>query len=316
VRLVLATSLAALVLAAPALASEPLSDVGISAPRLQVNAKGEALVTYRRAGGAIRRVLVWGAVNSHHPSPDVRQVRFRYDYAGGWGKYRRRYWRAFRDACRPYDGPRLAFLVTACKAPDGSYWAIQAWRRNLPHRGHPPWTAAQAAREFRVSHWTGEPAKLEAWTDWAFRGEAHGLFGRLTYGGVPVHGFSTTRDGGPLDRYGRNLYIDTFGSAYGRGWRRETSIVFRRPSGAFCYSFWPTRDVSLPGHPNNLRPAGNGRRYRITVAGPGVTADVVWEGRGLPDFDPRNPAHVEHERRMNERLLQVTAPDRFCPSQL
>jgi hypothetical protein len=316
VRPVLATSLAALVLAAPALASEPLSDVGISAPRLQVNARGEALVTYRRADGRVRRVLVWGAVNARHPSADGQQVRFRYDYAGGWGKYRRLYWRTFRDACRPYDGPRLAFLVAACRAPDGSYWAIQAWRRNLPHRGHPPWTATQAVREFRVSHWTGEPAKLEAWTDWAFRGEAHGLFGRLTYGGVPVHGFSTTRGGAPLDRYGRNLYIDTFGSAYGPGWRRETSIVFRRPSGAFCYSFWPTRDVSLPGHPNNLRPAGKGRRYRITVAGPGVTPDVVWEGKGLPDFDPRNPAHVEHERRMNELLLQVTAPDRFCPSQL
>lgn len=319
VRPVLAAAVAvvALTLAPAAAGSEPLSDVGISAPRLQVNAKGEALVTYRRANGTPRRVLVWGAVDARSPSSGLPQMRFRYDYAGGWGKYRSAsYWRTFRDACRPYDGPRLPFLVAACKARDGSYWAIQAWRRNLPHRGHLPWTRKQAVREFRLAHWTGEPAKLEVWTDWAFGGEAHGLFGRMTYRGTPVHGLASNRNGEPLDRYGRNLYIDTYDSAYGRGWRRETSILFRRPSGAFCYSFWPTRDRSLPGYPNNPRPAGHGQRYRITVAGPGVTPDVVWEGAGLPRFDPRNAAHVEHERRMNELLLRVTAPDVFCRTQL
>ena len=56
---------------------------------LKVNRKGEALVTYRRADGRVRRVLAWGAVNALAPTADVPQVRFRYDYSGGWGKYRR-----------------------------------------------------------------------------------------------------------------------------------------------------------------------------------------------------------------------------------
>ena len=70
------------------------------------------------------------------------------------------------------------------------------------------------------------------------------------FDGVPVHGFHTVKGtGAPQDRYGRSLYIDTFDSAYGSGWKRETSIVFRNPTGVFCYSFWPTNDVSLPGKP-------------------------------------------------------------------
>ena len=44
--------------------------------------------------------------------------------------------------------------------------------------------------------------------------------------------------------------------------------MFRTGSGAFCYSFWPTHDNTLPGYPNNPRPAGNGKRYRISVEGP------------------------------------------------
>jgi hypothetical protein len=133
------------------------------------------------------------------------------------------------------------------------------------------------------------------------------------YAGAPVHGFRSTRNGIPADGYGRNLYIDTLDSAYGPGWHRETSILFRKPTGSFCYSFWPTRDASLPGSPS--RPAGNGRRYRITVAGPGVTPDVVWEGAGLADFNPQNPEHVAYERRMDAIFMRLVAGDRFCPTQ-
>jgi hypothetical protein len=298
-------------------ASEPFADAGVAFVSLKANTKGEAAVTYRRADGKLRRVLVWGAIDARPPTVGVPQVSFRFDYAGGWGKYHQaRYAERLRSACGRYTGPALAYRVAACTLRDGSHWALQAWPRNLPHRGYPAWTTLQAAPELRISHFRGETARLEAHTDWAFDGEAHDLFGKLTYRGEPVHGFGTTRNGNPTDGYGRNLYIDTFGSAYGPGWKRETSIVFRKPSGAFCYSFWPTTDVSLPGYPGNRRPAGNGSRYRISVAGPGVTPDVVWEGKGLPDFDRRNPEHVAHEREMNALLLKLVAPDRFCPTQL
>src|SRR4029078_9613690 len=102
-------------------------------------------------------------------------------------------------------------------------------------------------------------------------------------------------------------------SAYGPGWKRETSIVFRNPTGVFCYSFWPTRDASLPGRP--ARPVGDGSAYRIEVQGPGVTpnlAVVVGEpGRWKPD----DTAKAALEERLKARQLELSQGDRFCPSQ-
>jgi hypothetical protein len=278
--------------------------------RLAVRANGTALVTYR-AAGRTRHVLASGAINALHPGSAARQVSFALDYTGGWATKRRLVWKTFGKTCLRYDGPALPWLVKACKSPDGSYWALQSWQLDLPHRGFPPWQARQTDWELHLSHWRGPIASLDVWTDWAFGGQAHDLFGRLRYLGVPVHGFRTTAGGAP-DSFGRSLYIDTFDSAYGPGWKRETSIVFRKPTGSFCYSFWPTNDVSLPGRPR--RPAGNGKRYRITVQGPGVTPDVAWEGAGLHDYTG-SAADAAYERRMNALFDQVVAGDKFCPSQ-
>ncbi|MDX6513028.1 MAG: hypothetical protein QOE36_2532 [Gaiellaceae bacterium] len=294
-------------------AASDLVDRNASAVRLAVSKNGKrALVTYRSAG-RLRRVLVFGALNALHPSTTQRQVRFQIDYTGGWETTGRVVWPRFGKRCGRYDGPVLAFVVAACKAPDGSYWALQSWQSDLPHRGYPAWKPSQDDWELHISHWRGPVAELQVWTDWAFGGQAHDLFGKLTYRGVPVHGFRTAGAGGPADGYGRSLYIDTHNSAYGAGWKRETSVVFRNPSGAFCYSFWPTHDRSLPGAPH--RPAGKGDRYRITVQGPGVTPDVAWEGPGLHEYDAGNPADVAYEQRMNRLLDEVTAPDRFCKTQ-
>jgi len=293
-----------LVAAVPAAASD-LLDVNASAISLKVNGS-RALVEYR-ANGHARHVLVWGAINARTPESGLPQVRFKHDYSGGLALEHRAMWKTFKNQCRPYDGPPLAYLVAACTAPDGTYWALQSWQRNLPHRGWEPWTDAQRAWELRISHWNGEMAHVELYADWAFHGDAHDIFGRMTYSGVPVHGFATTANGEPTDSYGRSLYIDTFGSAYGPGWERETSIVFRKPSGAFCYSFWPTHDVSLPGRP--ARPAGNGAKYRISVVGPGVTPDVTAE---TPDLGPYDPAV---ERQQDVLFTQVIAGDKFCSTQ-
>jgi hypothetical protein len=289
-----------------------LVDRDATAVRLRIQG-GVALLTYR-AHGRVRHVFVRGAINARNPDPAVPQVRFRIDYTGGREHRGRPRWRSFRGSCGAYDGPPLAWLVTACKAPDGSYWAVQGWQRMLPHRGYPAWRSSQTAWELRVSHWSGALARLEVYRDWAFGG-ADDLFGRLTYRSVPVHGFRSSANGAALDGYGRSLYIDTFGSAYGPGWRRETSILFRGPSGVFCYSFWPTQDVSLPGYPNNRRPAGKGTHYRLTAIGPGVTPDLLWEGAALHAFDPRRAADVAHERSMNELLDRLADADPFCKSQ-
>jgi hypothetical protein len=291
-------------LAAPAAASD-LLDLNARNVQLAVNG-GTALVTYQ-ARGLQRHVLVWGAVDARTPASGEPQVRFRHDYSGGLATQHRAVWVKFGHRCGAYDGPALAYLLVACKAADGSYWAVQSWQRNLPHRGFPAWTAAQSAWELRVAHWTGEIAHAELYADWAFNGDAHDIFGRLTYGGSAVHGFHTTANGEPTDSYGRSLYIDTLDSAYGPGWKRETSIVFRRPSGAFCYSFWPTHDVSLPDKP--ARPAGHGKRYRISVVGPGVTPDVVAEA---DDLGPYSPAL---ERKQDALFTDVIAGDKFCSAQ-
>src|SRR5689334_11304419 len=50
---------------------------------IQVNAKGQALITYRTSG-RLRRVLGWGAINARPSSSAGKQVAFRLDYSGGW----------------------------------------------------------------------------------------------------------------------------------------------------------------------------------------------------------------------------------------
>jgi hypothetical protein len=300
-----------MLVAASSSSASDLLDLNATGVSLEVNG-GTALVTYT-AGGRSRHVLVWGAVNARYPDASRPQVRFRKDYSGGLRSRGRAAWVRFRNRCRAYDGPRLSYFVVGCRAPDGSYWALQRWQRNLPHRGWTPWTDWQRAWELRLSHWTGPLARAELYTDWAFGGDAHGIFGRLTYLGAPVHGFHTTGNGEPTDGYGRSLYIDTLDSPYGPGWQRDTSVVFRNPTGSFCYSFWPTHDRSLPGAP--ARPAGVGKRYRISVVGPGVTPDVVADARDPGAWDPHDAGKVAWQRAQLRLFDRITSGDRFCPTQ-
>lgn len=270
-------------------ASSQLVDRNARNVTMLVNAKGEALITYR-ANGQLRHVLAWGAVNAIAPTRSRPQLAFKLDYAGGWGKYRRDYWVTFSGGCGRYDGPPLAWKVAACKAPDGSYWALQAWQRMLPNYGVTP-SVAQAAWELRLSHWTGSMATLVVMTDWAWHQWDH-LFGSYLYVGNPVFGFRSTSAGVPLDTFGRNIYVDTFNSAYGRGWRRENSFLTHTGTGAFCYSF----------NPHNLHPAGKGTAYRATVEGPGVTPDVLWQAAAPGPYDARvDAAANELERNLHDR---------------
>jgi hypothetical protein len=287
-------------------ASRPLYDANVEFRSLQVNAKGEALVTYRRRDGRVRRVLVWGAVNARHPTPGVPQVQFRFDYAGGWGKYRNgKYWSRFRNACRAYDGPALPLLVAACKAPDGTYWAVQAWQRRLPNLGFEPWLPEHTNLELHVSHWSGDLPVLEVYPNWTYGGEWQGVFGRLSYLGVPVHGFSATDRGVPKDFYGRNLHIDTLNSSYGPGWKREAGILTHKGTGTFCHSFVPQKPFAW--YPSQeLRPPAAGERHRVTVSGPGVLPVLQVEIPGLTKADRGRDAEF------NATFDRVMAGDRLC----
>ena len=278
----------------PARASEAITDTNARNVTLAVNTKGEALLTYIRANGTVRHVLAYGAINAIAPvNPAVPQIRFKYDYAGGWGKYRNaKYWMTFRNACQPYDGPALPYFVAGCKAPDGTYRALQSWQRLLPLLGFDAWKPEQVAVETHLSHWSGPLPELEAYAHWTYGGGSQGLFGRLTYLGQPVHGFASTRDGNPRDRYGRNVFIDTFNSAYGPGWKRESGILVHTPGGTFCHSFVPQKP--FPGYPSaEMRPAAPGERYRLSVMGPGVTPVVSVEIPGLSGADRQSSGSMD-----------------------
>lgn len=293
--------------ARPAQASE-LIDRNATSVKLQVNGSGQALLSYQ-ARGRRWRVLAWGAINARPPSAEVPQVRFRWDYAGGWGKYRNgKYWKSFTNLCRPYDGPALPMLVTACKAPDGTYWAVQAWQRRLPLLGFDPWLPHHSNWELHLSHFSGELPRLEVYPNWTYDGRWQGVFGRFSYLGQPIYGFGATAKGVPKDKYGRNLYIDTLNSAYGSGWKRESGILTHKGTGTFCHSFVPQRPFA--GYPSHdVRPAAAGERHRITVGGPGVMPVVQVELAGLTKADLRRDGEFD------SMFDHVMAGDRACASE-
>jgi hypothetical protein len=171
------------------------------------------------------------------------------------------YWKTF--TCPRYDGPAVAYQIAACKAPDGSYWALQSWDRDLPDYGVTP-TKAQSQLEIHLAHWTGPLPQLDVNVDWAWGGQWNHFWGTYTYAGKGVYGFGSTSAGVPLDTFGRNLYVDTLDSAYGAGWRRENSFLMHGPLGSWCYSV----------NPHGAHPAGTGSQYRFSILGPGVTPDV------------------------------------------
>jgi hypothetical protein len=301
--------LAALVLAvgaAPVSASELVQDANVNLLSLKVNGKGEALLTYRRSDRLLRHVLAWGALNARPPAADIPQVRFKWDYAGGWGKYRNgRYWQGFKNRCRPYDGPPLPMLVAACKAPNGTYWTVQAWQRRLPLLGFDPWLPHHTNWELHVAHWSGELPVLEVHPNWTYGGRWQGVFGRFSYLGQPIFGFGSNTKGVPKDKYGRNLYIDTLNSAYGPGWKRESGILTHKGTGTFCHSFVPQRP--FVGYPSQeIRPPANGERYRVTVGGPGVLPVMQVEVPGLNDNDR------SRDGEFNAAFDKVMAGDRIC----
>jgi hypothetical protein len=232
----------------------------VTGATLSIDRQGHAHVSYR-SGGRERYVAVWGAISARAPSTNRPQVKFRLHYGLRGG-----------GVCLPYDGPPLAWKLKACKAPDGSYWALQSWVRLKPNYG-----GTRGAMELHLSHWRGPLPVLTVYQNWAYGRYRH-FFGRLTYRGRGVYGFKATGRGAPLDGYGRNIYVDTFDSRYGKGWHRENGFLTHhrgRTLGDFCYGFFPHF-----GHPS-----GNGTRYRATAEGPGVTPDVMWAADDIGAFD-------------------------------
>jgi hypothetical protein len=274
-------------------------DRNVKHPTLEVDSHGHALVQYIRRNGTRVNLLAWGAVDGiANEKRAARQRAFKVDYTGGWASGRPRVWKRLRDACRPYDGPPLPLLVAGCKAADGSYWALQQWVRLAPMRGVPPFKPSQSAVELHLSHWRGQLPQLQVWPNWTYRGRWQGFFGRLIYRGRLVFGKQASG-------FGQYVYIDTFNSVYGPGWKHDSAIALHRRNGAFCYSFVPQYTPS--GYPvRELRGPGLGLRHRLRASGPGVTPIVEWEGPRLGPYDPARDAEI------NAIFDRVLGGDRRC----
>ena len=185
--LLLASALVALLAVSSASASEIVTRNAKNVS-VKVDSKGHAVVYYT-VGGKRSYPVFWGALNARPPTRARAQVKFKRDYSGGYMKLGTPLWKNIKNVCRPYAGPPLAWYVTGCTAPDGSHWVLQSWQRRLPNLGMTPWLAAQRVWELHLSHFTGQPAVLEIYTDYIYWGGLfHHLFGRLTYRGHAVYG--------------------------------------------------------------------------------------------------------------------------------
>ena len=244
--------------------------------KLEVSPDGQkALVTYTQRGGE-HRTLAWGAVNalqSPPAKPARQQTALKLDYSGGYQSFKIKKGQFLGD-CTRYDGPTLHWLVAACKASDGSYWALQNWQRALPNYGVAP-NLFRAQYELWLSHWKGPLPVFEVGTGYSKDPgkppdpqHVHSIWGRFTYLGKPIFGYGVDGQGAPTDTWGRVLYVDTFNSKLGTGWQRENSFVTHKPYGTFCYGFFR----------HGRYPNGMSLRYRITAQGPGVLPDMYWEG--------------------------------------
>jgi len=229
-------------------------------------------------------VLARGAINALPPKAGGRQVSFRLQRSTTRP--------VFRGGCNVLHAP-VPKLVKACTA-GGSSWAVQSWQWLLPNFGLAP-SSVRAQPELDLSHWSGQPAAVTLKADWSYGGRWEHVYGSVTYRGKAVYGFGSTRLGAPTDGFGRLVYLDTIGSAYGAGWHRENSFLTHNPWGDFCY------DLSPHGGKT-----GRGVGYRAMVIGPGVTPDV---GAYVASPGVFNSAR---DLAANQEQVSLAPGDRLC----
>jgi hypothetical protein len=286
------------ILPSPASASKAITH-NASHVRLRVDRRGVAVVEYTDHKGRRHHVLAWGAKNAIAPTRGRKQRHFKLDYSGGWATFGRAYWATMKNACNHFPTAQgladaageepLPLYVAGCQLPNGSFWALQAWKRIVPHGGLHKRDYRNAFVELHLSHWNTELPVLKMHTDWIYNGKYDHLWGQFTYLGVPVHGFGATNVGNPTDAFGRNLYVDTLDSRWGSGWWRMQAFLMHRPAGNYCvgtYKFGRT----VPSM---------GKEYRGTIMGPGVTPIVRVK---VPEPGPYDP-HADAIANAQEKAL-------------
>jgi hypothetical protein len=216
VRLSVVTVLVAILAGAAALGAGASVEVAVDAraASLHVDAAGNAEVRWTAADGAQRSLVV------------SRGGSLRYGGLSG------------PDVSHAAAGVSIPWAVVVRQTADGSYYALQAWQR-----------LDSGPVELRFSRWQGEPTRLTLQTVCCKWGHEN-VVGTASFHGRPIYGFKATRQGNPLDPYGRNVYLD---SLRGGRWQRMMGILTHRPTGSF--SLW-------------IRPEWAGGEYRGTIPGP------------------------------------------------
>jgi hypothetical protein len=143
-----------------------------------------------------------------------------------------------RDVSFPTTAVSIPMALAVRQTPNGNFWALQAWRR-----------LRTGPLELRFSRWKGAPTLLTLGSV-CCKWRSENVVGQATFHGKPIFGHHATSTGVPLDKYGRNVYLDTF---RGGAWRRMMGILTHRNTGRF--SLW-------------IRPYWRGTAYRGTIIGP------------------------------------------------
>ena len=251
--------------------------------RREREGRGSRDLHARERTGAARPGV--GAVDAVAPDPNVPQQQFKFDYTGGWGKYHKAdYWKRSRTCAGRTPGRRSSTPSPPARRPTAPTGRFRAGSASTP--------SAASARSFR-STWPGSCISRTGRSR-SRRSRSPELDVRRAVPRAvrptPLRGQAGPRlqdpDAEKSDRNARYVYIDTFNSAYGPGWRRDGAKVTHVPNGGFCYSFAPLARPP-PGYPSVPTVSGQGERHRITAMGPGVTPDVQWEGAALGPYDPQ-----------------------------
>ena len=154
------------------------------------------------------------------------------------------------------------------------YYGLQAFSRPNPTDLPPSIGTTFDLPTIGQVTFDGHPV-LQAATRWSkfspggYRGTLKGahfqtLFGSFTYGGAGVWG-PGDRGGKPTNQFGRNVYIDTYNSDFGKGWRRVVGVLSQQPNGTYCYEFSPKSGSNGK--------TGAGTVYSVTAQGPGYAPD-------------------------------------------
>jgi hypothetical protein len=144
------------------------------------------------------------------------------------------------DVSHEATGVQLPWEVVVRQTQDGSFYALQSWRR-----------LDDGPVELRFSRWTGAPTSLTLHVVCCKWGSVN-VVGEASFHGHPIYGERATPQGAPLDPYGRNIYLDTFRSG---AWHRMMGILTHKPTGRF--SLW-------------IRSSWVGSAYRGTIPGPNL----------------------------------------------